>query len=444
MSGLVKIAEQAEQAGAAVSNFSAHDKPTWEMYSTCIHCGLCLNHCPTYRVLGTEMDSPRGRIYQVLQVDSGRMALDDSFVTHIDRCLGCLACETACPSGVHYGQIVERARAQIETAHKRSAPSRLVRWFFFDKVLRDFHWLSRVARLLRLYQRSGLQWMARRSGILHLLGLARRERLMPAIDTEFFLNEIGTMSPAEGTRRATVAFHTGCIANVAFSDLNRATVKLLNHNGVDVFIVQLQRCCGALHAHSGLREEARLLARRNIRAMEEAGREFDAVITNSAGCGSHMKDYADLLHDDAEYAEAARKFASLTRDVTEFVDSLGFRQPRFRLESKVAYQDPCHLAHAQKIRSAPRSLLKRVGAELVELPHPDQCCGSAGSYNVTENKLSMQILDRKLDDVSTVASDIKLLITANTGCQLQLHAGMAGRGMNVPVRHIVEVLADLY
>jgi glycolate oxidase iron-sulfur subunit len=280
--------------------------------------------------------------------------------------------------------------------------------------------------------------------LLKLMGVADMERLSPRIDSEFFLGEFGTMSPAEGERRASVAFHAGCITNVAFSDLNRATVKLLNKNGVDVFILTMQRCCGALHAHSGLREDARLLARRNIRALKEAGRTFDAVITNSAGCGSHMKDYADLLKEDSEYSQSAADFGKLTRDVTEFIHALGAREPRHKLKGKIAYQDACHLAHAQKIRSAPRELLKQAGAELVELPHADQCCGSAGSYNVTQNELSVQILARKMDDVASVANGLTMLVTANTGCQLQLRAGVSDRTMNLPVRHIVEVLADLY
>ncbi|MBI2683682.1 MAG: 4Fe-4S dicluster domain-containing protein [Acidobacteriales bacterium] len=437
MPGLVQIESKH-------SNFATLDRPTWEMYSTCIHCGLCLNHCPTYRVLGTEMDSPRGRIYQVLQVDAGRLAIGDSFVTHIDRCLGCLACETACPSGVPYGHIVERARAQIEQHIRRPLLTRMARWYFFQKALRDFHTLSRTAKLLRWYQRSGLRTVVRKSGVLRMLGLAEIERLAPKIDDEFFFSEIGTLVPAEGERRGIVAFHAGCITNVAFAGLNRATVRVLSKNGFDVYIVPRQRCCGALHAHSGLREDARLLARRNIRAMKDAARDFDAIITNSAGCGSHMKDYVDLLSDDPEYREAAVSFAARTRDVTEFLAQVGLREPRRRATGKVTYQDPCHLLNAQRIRQAPRDLLRAAGLEIAELPHSDQCCGSAGTYNLTQNHLSRQLLAAKMKDVQTVAHDVHTVVTANTGCMIQMRAGLASRGIDLPVRHVVEVLNDCF
>lgn len=438
MSGLVQI-----ESGA--SNFTLHDRPTWELYSTCIHCGLCLNHCPTYRVLGMEMDSPRGRIYQVLQADAGHLPIGETFVTHIDRCLGCVACETACPSGVPYGRIVERARAQIEQQYPRPLLSRWLRAFFFGRVLRDYHLLTRLARLLGFYQRSGLQWLARHSGVLHLLGVAQVESLAPQIDQDFFLDEIGMIYPPDGERRASVAFHAGCIASVAFSGLNRATVRVLNRNGVEVYVFPQQRCCGALHAHAGRREEARLLARRNLDALERTGRAFDAIVTNSAGCGSHMKEYFDLLAGDPAYGARAQAYAGQTRDITEFLAGLGLRPPRLAPHwRRVTYQDPCHLAHAQRIRSAPRELLRATGHEIVELAHPDQCCGSAGTYNVTQNELSMRILAARMEEVSAVAPAIDAVVTANTGCALQLSAGLRDAGIKLPVRHVIEMLDQCY
>lgn len=425
------------------SNFSPQDKPTWELYSTCIHCGLCLNHCPTYRVLGTEMDSPRGRIYQVLQVDEGKLPIGESFVTHIDRCLGCLACETACPSGVQYGHIVERARAQIETHYQRPWLERKIRKFFFTRMLRDFQLLSDCGKVLRFYQRSGLQKLVRTTGVLHVLGLARLERLAPQMEPVFFFTNIGMLIPAEGKLRARVGFHAGCIANMAFAKLNHATVRLLARNGVEVHIVGRQRCCGALQAHSGFREDARLMARRNIDAFANELKQLDAIVTNAAGCGSNLKDYPDLLKDDLQYAARAKEFSAKVKDVTEYLVGLGLREPLRKLSGRVAFQDPCHLNHAQKIRLAPRQLLMALGAELVELPHPEQCCGSAGTYNVTQNELSMQILERKLDDVDA-ADAFDVLATANVGCMLQLRAGLEGRGKAVPVRHVVEVIEECY
>lgn len=426
------------------SNFSAHDKPTWELYSTCIHCGLCLNHCPTYRALGVEMDSPRGRIYQVLQVDEGRLPIGDSFVTHIDRCLGCVACETACPSGVHYGKIVERARAQIETHYKRPTMERFVRWIFYEKLLKDFHRLAQAARLMRFYQQSPLQTLVRKSHILRLFGMEDMERLAPEIDHDFFFEEIGMLIPAVGEARARVAFHAGCIANVAFSRLNYATVRLLSMNGVEVYVTPRQRCCGALHSHSGYRDDARKLARKNIDTFLDGSHNYDAIITNAAGCGSTLKEYDDLLAEDPDYVDRARQFSAKVKDATEFLAALGLREPNKKIEEKVTYQDPCHLAHAQKIRSAPRELLKTVGAEIIELPHWDQCCGSAGTYNVAQNELSMKILDAKMEDVRSVAASINTVVTANVGCMLQLRAGMEKNGLSLPVKHVIEVLNECY
>jgi glycolate oxidase iron-sulfur subunit len=437
MSGLTQL-----EHGTRPSNFTAQDKPTWELYSTCIHCGLCLNHCPTYRVLGAEMDSPRGRIYQILQVDEGRLPIGESFVTHIDRCLGCVACETACPSGVKYGQIVERARAQIEQQYPRPWHQRVARKFFFG-ALKDYGKLTRIARVMRFYQRSGMQWLARHTGVLWLLGLARVERLSPTISNEFSFAKIGTVVAAVGERRARVAFHIGCVGSVAFAGLNDATIRVLTKNGVEVHIFADQRCCGALHAHSGYLEDARELARANVQAMQKAG-VFGTIITNSAGCGSHMKHYAELLEHDAELGPAAHAFAANTRDVTEFLAALGLRDPKSRIEQAVTYQDPCHLAHAQKIRSAPRQLLGHVGARLVEMAHSDQCCGSAGSYNVTQNQLSMQILDAKMQDVREVGPAISAIVTANTGCMLQLRAGVEREGLKLQVKHVIEVLDECY
>ncbi|MEO6119751.1 MAG: heterodisulfide reductase-related iron-sulfur binding cluster, partial [Terriglobales bacterium] len=357
--------------------------------------------------------------------------------------LGCLACETACPSGVQYGHNVERARAQIETHYQRPWLERTVRKFFFTRALRDFELLSKIGKGLRFYQRSGLQKVVRATGVLHLLGLAKLEKLTPVMDPVFFFPNIGMLIPAEGEFRARVGFHSGCIANMAFAGLNHATVRLLARNGVEVHIVQRQRCCGALQAHAGFREDARLLARRNIDAFGKEMHRLDAIVTNAAGCGSNLKDYPDLLKDDPAYAAKAVAFSAKVKDVTEYLVELGLRTPLYRIEKRVAFQDPCHLNHAQKIHLAPRQLLMAVGATVVELPHPEQCCGSAGTYNVTQNELSMKILDAKLDDVDA-AGEFEVLATANVGCMLQLKVGLEQRGKNIPVRHVVEMLEECY
>jgi glycolate oxidase iron-sulfur subunit len=423
-----------------VSNFTTPDRPTWELYLRCIHCGLCLNACPTYRVLGVESDSPRGRIYQVLQADAGRLAIGEAFVTHIDRCLGCRACETACPSGVEYGRIVERARSEIEQNFRRPWLARTLRRFFYRKVLPDFGLLSKLAKLLRFYQRSGLQSAARATRILKLLGLDQLESLAPRIEDKFTFAELGMKFPAAGTPRATVALLAGCIAGVAFAELNRATIRVLNRNGVTVHIPREQGCCGALQAHAGYLEEARAAARRNVDAMLDS--QYDAVLTNAAGCGATMKDYGELLEDDPAYADKARQFAAQVKDVNEFLLELGLYEPSRKLSARVTYQDPCHLAHAQKIRSAPRELLKALGAQLVELPRADACCGSAGTYNVLQNELAMKILDEKMDCVAMTKAEI--VATANVGCMLQLRAGVEQRGLKMQVKHVVELLDEAY
>jgi glycolate oxidase iron-sulfur subunit len=421
------------------SNFAGSDRPTWDLYATCVHCGLCLNHCPTYRVLGMEMDSPRGRIYQVLQVDSGRLPIGNSFVTHIDRCLDCRACETACPSGVQYGHIVERARAQIEQHYKRPWLARQIRDFFYGRALGNAKLLANLARALRFYQRSGMQWLTRSSGLLRLLGVAQLEQLQPKIDSSFFFDQLGKVFPAQGALRARVALHAGCIASVAFSELNQATIRVLNKNGVEVWVPKDQNCCGALQAHAGYRDTARRLARQNIAAMLDD--RFDAIVTNAAGCGSTLKEYGDLLREDEQH-ERAEKFGAKVKDVTEFLAQLGLRDPIGRLEKKATYQDPCHLAHGQRVRNAPRELLRAVGLSLEEMPHPDQCCGSAGSYNVTQNELSMKILDEKMKDIGCTSAE--LVVTANVGCMLQLRAGMERTARVIPVKHVIEVLDECY
>jgi glycolate oxidase iron-sulfur subunit len=373
-------------------------------------------------------------------VNEGQLDMAESFVSHIDRCLGCVACEIACPSGVKYGRIVERARSQIEQRYQRPWLQKKIRDIFYRRVIPNFRTLSLVATLVRWYQRSGLQTLARKIGITRMMGLADVERLAPQIDSEFFFSQIGKVFPAAGERRGKVAFLAGCINNVAFSYLNRATINVLTQNGIEVHVPAGQGCCGALHAHAGYREDARELARKNIRVFLDG--DYDAIVTNAAGCGSNMKEYHDLLEHDPEYLERAKQFAAKTKDVTEYLAAIGVRPPKTKIGKKVAYQDPCHLANAQRIKAQPRELLTAIGCELLELPHADQCCGSAGVYNVAQNELSMKILDAKMDDVQSVTSDI--VATANVGCMIQLRAGMHQRGLNTPVRHVMELLEEAY
>ena len=386
------------------------------------------------------MDSPRGRIYQMLQVDSGRLALADSFVTHIDRCLGCLNCQTACPSGVQYGHLLENTRAQIEQNYQRPWLQRKLRAHFYERVLPSFNRLSFSAKLLRFYQRSGLQSLARSTGVLSWLGVAELERLSPQIDSEFSFSDLGKIFPAEGERRGRVALLIGCVSSVAFAELNRATIRVLTRNGIEVCVPKEQTCCGALHAHAGYLDLARVQARRNIDAMLSP--EFDAIVSNAAGCGAAMKDYVSLLEHDPEYAERAKQFVAKVRDVTEYLANVGLRVPKRRITRRITYSDPCHLAHAQGVRKPPRELLKAIGAELVEMPRADTCCGSAGVYNVVQNEISMKILDEKMEFVSMVKPEI--VATANVGCMLQFAIGIKRTGLNAEVKHVIELLDQAY
>jgi glycolate oxidase iron-sulfur subunit len=391
-------------------------------------------------VLGTEMDSPRGRIYQIVQVDDGKLALSDSFVTHIDRCLGCLNCQTACPSGVPYGSLLERARLQIEENYRRPWLQTKLRKHFYGTVLPSFGTLAVHSVFVGLYQRSGLQRLARASGLLKMLGVEELDALSPKIESRFSFQDLGKVFPAEGKQRGRVALLIGCIGSVAFAELNQATIRVLTRNGIEVHIPQRQSCCGALHLHAGYMDAAREQARRNIDAMLSP--EYDVIVTNAAGCGSTMKEYAGLLAEDSKYAERAREFTARVRDVNEYLAEIGLREPARKLNARVTYQDPCHLAHAQGVRSAPRQLLKKAGAELIESPRPDTCCGSAGVYNVAQNEISMKILDEKMGFIASVSPEI--IATANVGCMLQFRAGVKRAGMDARVAHVIELLDEVY
>ncbi|PYU24078.1 MAG: hypothetical protein DMG32_14865 [Acidobacteria bacterium] len=419
------------------SGFHGPDRPKDVDYLHCIHCGLCLNQCPTYRLWGLEADSPRGRIRQMVLVDEGRLPLGDSFVRHIDQCLDCRACETACPAGVEYGKLVEAARAQIEQNYRRPFSSRIARSLVYRHLLPYPRRIAAVARLVRLYQNSGLKTAARQSGLLRLFGLADREKLMPPVEQVFFFSRLGQTFPAQGQRRARVALFAGCISQVSFAALHEATIRVLTANGCEVVVPEGQLCCGALAAHAGVRDIARQLARANLDVFLREG--FDAVITNAAGCGSTLKEYDQLFSADDPAHRKALEFRRKMRDATEFLDSLGLTAPMRELRVHVTYQDSCHLAHGQKIREAPRRLIRAVpGVELTEMRLSDNCCGSAGVYNVTQTQTSLELLAEKMQCAAETGAEA--IVTANPGCLLQMRAGSEIHKTGQQVLHVMELL----
>ena len=405
---------------------------------SCIHCGMCLQACPTYVITGLETESPRGRIHLMQALLEGRAEPTPAVTVHFDRCLACRACEAVCPVGVPYGELIEDQRAQLAALSPPVLP-RVLRWFFFHWLLPDPEHLDRAARILSLYERSGLRGLLRRMGARRLL--PRRLRMLeglqpPTTRPRFSLERGGTM-PARGTTTRRVALLTGCIMRVAYGDVHEATARLLARGGAEVVVPPDQACCGALHAHAGERDGAKALAKRNIEAFERA--EVDVIVVNAAGCGAHLKDYGRLLaHDDA-WAARAKAIAAKVRDLSEVLLETLADVPLGPLPWRVTYQDPCHLAHAQGIRAQPRELLRRVrGLQFVEMREADRCCGSAGVYNVVQAEYAARLLDAKMADVVPTRADA--IVTANPGCVLQLQYGVEEAGLQMRVYHLAEVL----
>jgi glycolate oxidase iron-sulfur subunit len=411
--------------------FDGQEPPDWEGILDCMHCGICLPQCPTYRVLGQEMDSPRGRVYLMRAATEGRIGLTQNFILHMDRCLGCRACETACPAGVPFGRLIEETRGQIERRVPRPLGRRLLGRFLLG-VFPDRRRLARVLALTRLYQRSGLQRVVRGSGLLRSAPrLDAMERLLPTLRTTTADPLPAETLPPSGTSCGTVALLEGCVQAMLFPGVNRATVSLLARAGYRVVVPPEQGCCGALHLHWGDRDGGRALARRNLRALAQA----DWIVTNAAGCGAALRDYGHLLGEGADAVELAGR----VRDVSELLAER-LPGPRRPLDLTVTYHEPCHLAHGQRVREAPRALLRAIpGLRLVELPESDLCCGSAGVYNLMEPEIAGQLLVRKLDRIAGTGAAV--VASGNPGCLLQIRRGLAERGLPVRAYHPVELLA---
>jgi glycolate oxidase iron-sulfur subunit len=412
-----------------------------EGVNQCVHCGLCLASCPTFAELGTEMDSPRGRIFLIKSLAEGRIALSDPTVEHLSLCLDCRACETVCPAGVPYGRLIEAAKAEIERQRPGGLLRRTFRWLNFGLLLGRPGVLRAAALGLRVYQASGAQALIRRTGVARLLPgtLPAWEALLPPLPAD--RSPLPALTPAIGTRRARVAMLTGCVQSVVFGAHNRATARVLARNGCDVLAPEGQGCCGALNAHGGDHARAVAMAKRTIETFEAAGAE--AVIVNTSGCGAHMKAYPALLASEPGWRERAERFARTVNDVAEFLAREPLRGPLQPVAMTVTYHDPCHVVHGQKIRRQPRELLAQIpGLRVVDLRESDWCCGSAGIYNLTQPVMADRLLRRKVRNVMATPADA--VVTANPGCILQIQAGLRAQGDDRPVLHLVELLDRAY
>jgi glycolate oxidase iron-sulfur subunit len=431
--GKADLAEKRDVTGG--SAFDALHPPAREIIDQCVHCGFCLPVCPTYTLWNEEMDSPRGRIYLMKLAADGKTGITSQWVGHFDTCLGCMACMTACPSGVDYGKLIEATRAQIERKYDRGGVEKFYRRMIFGLFTRPER--LRMMRLpLLLYQRSGLQKLVRRSGALRVLPkrLQAMEALLPKLPAAEAVAEV---TPAVGEKRRRVGMLLGCVQREFFAQVNAATARVLAAEGCEVVSPVDQPCCGALLVHAGEEKGAVALARHLINVFERAG--VDAIVTNAAGCGSNVKEYGHLLRDDPQYATRAKEFSAKCQDISETVVNMGQQAKRNEMRLRVAFHDSCHLQHAQGVRSQPRQLLSEIpGIEIVEIPEAPICCGSAGIYNLVQPNAANALGDRKAGLIASLEADV--VVTGNPGCILQLQAALSRAGKKTPVLHTIQLV----
>jgi len=439
---------------AATSHLKTLD---YSVVQQCMHCGMCLPTCPTYDKTKLERNSPRGRIALMRAIADDRLEVTKTFGEEMYFCLGCLACQTACPAGVNYAELFEHARAEIEERGVLNSPKRnLIRGFTVGWLFMDLRRLELLGKILRFYQQLGLQALIRRSGVLKLLSkrMQELEAMTPDVQPAFSAELIAPITSAVGDRKYRVGMLTGCAQDLTFSDVNRDTVEVLAANGCEVVSPPEQSCCGSLHAHNGEWMLAQQLARRNIDQFPPE--RFDAIITNAGGCGSHLKHYAKLLADDPVYLHRAELWDRRVKDIHEWLAEIRFRVPRsaFRVGQRetrntelgtqtVTYHESCHLSHGQRIVNQPREILRAIpGLKLVELPEASWCCGSAGIYNFTQPEMAGQLLDRKIRHIKSTG--VSIVATANPGCLLQLINGAKQHGLKPRIVHPITLLAEAY
>jgi glycolate oxidase iron-sulfur subunit len=429
---------QPQTPGKPLFEFPHHAS---ELLRSCVHCGLCLGACPTYRENGNENDSPRGRLYIMKSLSTGQMQPTPAILSHLDLCLECRACETACPSGVHYGQILEGAREALCPVRPKSLLEQFLRAFFFRQVLPRPEVLSLISKALRFQQKSGLRSWAQKMGILNLLPkrLRELEAMQPELREPGFLENAPDVFPADEplsaqSKIARVAFFSGCVMDQFMGDIHRATVKVLQAHGIEVYSVHGQVCCGALMVHSGEADIARTLARKNIAIFRGLG--VDAIVNNSAGCGAQLKEYHHLLPDN----EDAKKFSSMVKDVSEILADREPVRPFKPLEKTICYDEPCHLLHGQKISAQPKAIMQRIpGLKWIALPDAEFCCGAAGIYNLVQPEMAGMVLKRKIEAIAGTKAEI--VTTGNPGCLMQIRNGCRAAGLSCEVLHPMELLA---
>lgn len=421
--------------------FDSHHPPEQKLIDTCVHCGFCLSTCPSYRVIGKEMDSPRGRIYLMNAIKQGEAPLAEGTVQHFDSCLGCLACVTTCPSGVQYDKLIAATRPQVERNYPRSLPDRLYRSLIFNL----FPYPNRLRPLLAflyLYQKLGLQKLIRSTGLLKKISprLAAMESILPKITLNSFRDNLPDVIPAQGEKRYRVGVILGCVQRLFFSPINEATVRVLTANGCEVVIPKTQGCCAALPAHQGQSEQAQALARQMIDSFE--GTDVDFVIINAAGCGHTLKEYGHILQDDSEYREKAKEFSAQVKDVQEFLAQVGLTtklSPVTDTPLTIVYQDACHLLHGQKISVQPRQLLRQIpGVKLREPVDAALCCGSAGVYNMLQPNVADELGQQKAENLLNTGAE--LIASSNPGCSLQIKKHLGLKGKDVTLMHPMELL----
>ncbi len=436
------LAQNPHLISLEIPGFDENKPPDPKLIDTCVHCGFCLSTCPSYRVIGKEMDSPRGRIYLMDAINEKDVPLNEVTSQHFDTCLGCLACVTACPSGVQYDKLIASTRPQVERNIPRSLPDKLVRTLIFNL----FPYPNRLRPLLLplfLYQKLGIQQLIRQSGALKKLSprLAAMDSILPQITADSFRDNLPTVIPAKGEKRYRVGVILGCVQRLFFSKVNEATVRVLTANGCEVVIPKSQGCCAALPEHQGQTKQAHALAKQMIDSFENTG--VDAIIINAAGCGHTLKEYGHILAEDSEYSQKAKEFSNKVKDAQEFLANVGLTAELYPLteeeELTLVYQDACHLLHGQKISAPPRELLKKIpGVKLREPIDAALCCGSAGVYNMLQPEIADELGQQKVENLLNTGAE--LIASANPGCSLQIKKHLELQGKEMVLKHPMELL----